>query len=126
MHKCIVLEDEPLAMQMMEAYIANRIELVLAAKAMQLRELRDILQSTDASIIFLDMVVPDGGSGGFRLGQIPQGMTIVTTTALPKSTYVHEFEGRHFFEMTKPISPEKFNQCIDQVLRHQKYDHGSI
>lgn len=117
---CLVIEDEALAIEMMEDYIGRRDDLVLLAIASELSEVKDLLDKHSPSIIFLDLVIPPGACGDFHYGKLPQDASIVVVSGTP----LHLFRGilpqGDIHELPKPVSYENFNRCVNEVLANRK------
>lgn len=119
-YDCVVVEDEPLAIEMMVDYIAKRENLRLVAVVSELADLREILKTSKPSIIFLDLIVPLGVLDGFHYGKIPSDISIVVVSAIPLSHYGKTLPRSVKYELPKPVSFERFNQCVDKVTHRLK------
>lgn len=123
---CIVIEDEVLAIEMMEDYIGRREDLELLGVGTQLSEVIGLLENHQPSIIFLDLVIPPGVSGDFHLGKLPATSTIVVVSGIPLSHYRGFLPQGDIYELPKPVSFESFEKCVDEVLGKRKgYRYGA-
>lgn len=120
---CLVIEDEALAIEMMEDYIGRRDDLVLLAVGSELSEVKDILDKHTPSIIFLDLVIPPGGEcGDFHFGKLPPNASIVVVSGTPLNLFRGILPKGDIYELPKPISYENFNRCVNEVLAKRVKD----
>lgn len=118
---CLVIEDEALAIEMMEDYIGRRDDLVLLAVGSELSEVKDILDKNTPSIIFLDLVIPPGACGDFHFGKLPSDASIVVVSGTPLNLFRGILPKGDIYELPKPVSYESFNRCVNEVLtKHVK------
>lgn len=113
---CILVEDDALAIDMLEDYINRKHELILKGVGTELSEVKQLLESIDPSIIFLDLIIPPGESNGFHYGEISNKSFIILTSAIPLHLYKGPLPKGPIFELPKPISYEKFSICVEQVI----------
>lgn len=118
---CVLVEDEPLAIELMSNHISQRKELGLLAVVRDLDGLQELLANFKPSIIFLDLKIPSGDADPAELyRQISKDTSIVVVSAIPFSVYNSSLKLPVAYDLPKPVSRERFNGCIDEVL-HQKY-----
>ncbi len=113
---CIVIEDEVLAIEMMEDYIGRREDLELLTIGTELSEVLSLLENHNPSIIFLDLVIPSGVCPDFHLGKLPATSSIVIVSGIPLNQYKGELPKFEIFELPKPVSFASFDKCVDEVL----------
>lgn len=125
---CLIIEDEQPATEMLMDYISQRRELKLLGIAAQLSEVENIIKNVAPSIIFLDLIIPMGDNTKFNFEELPISSNIIITSALPITSYKGLLPKGRLFELNKPISQEKFNQCIDKILNTnlEKYKKTEI
>lgn len=122
---CLLVEDEALAIEMMEDYIARREDLELLGIGTELSEVKRLLENHKPSIIFLDLIIPPGESAGFHLGELPDTSSIIVVSGIPLSEYRGVLPKGDIFELPKPFSFESFNKCVDDVLNKRRgYRYG--
>lgn len=122
---CVLIEDEILAIEMMEDYIGRREDLELLGVGTELSEVKGLLENHQPSIIFLDLVIPPGISAGYHFGKLPATSTIVVVSGIPLSHYTGVLPKADIYELPKPVSFESFDKCVDEVLnkrRGYRYD----
>lgn len=79
MLKCIAIDDEPLALRQLAAYIAKIPYLELAARFNNALEAQQWLASERVDLIFVDINMPDLSGVDFVRGLIDRPMVIFTT-----------------------------------------------
>lgn len=117
---CIVIEDEVLAIEMMEDYIGRRKDLELLGVGTELSEVIDLFENHKPSIIFLDLVIPPGESAGYHFGKLPSTSSIVVVSGMPLSHFNGVLPKGDIYELPKPVSFESFDRCVDEVLNRRK------
>ncbi len=123
MLKTIIVDDEPLALEILEAHIAKIPELELIAKCSNALEAHQILQEQDIDLILLDIQMPQLTGTDFLKGLQNPPMVIFTTAY---SNYAVEgFELNAVDYLLKPISFERFFKAINKALEqyHSKEEH---
>ena len=81
--KCIIADDEPIARQILENYIADIPYLSLVASCANAFEVMEALQQDTIDILFLDINMPKL-SGLSLLKTIQQKPNVIITTAYPE------------------------------------------
>src|SRR5690606_5107695 len=88
--------------------------------AVQLDALESLLNTVVPDIIFLDLIIPTGNAHGFHYGLLPKSSSVVVASAIPLSHYEEARLLDNPYELPKPASIEKFNQCVDKVISERK------
>ena len=123
---CIIVDDEPLALDILESFIQNVPELNLVKKCRNAIEASEILRSHQVDLMFLDIQMPEVTGLDF-LKSLDEPPVVVLTTAY--SEYAVEAFSLHVLDyLLKPISKDRFMACIDSVkeyleLRKNKDEH---
>lgn len=117
---CILIEDNALAIEMMEEYIGLRDDLELLGTAIQRSEIQNLLNRCSPSIVFLDLIIPYGERNDFSFLQFPSSSIFVTISGIPLSHYQGELPPGEILELYKPISKEEFNRCVDIIMKKSK------
>ena len=113
---CIIADDEPIARQILENYIAEIPYLTLAASCNNAFEVLEILQNQKVDILFLDINMPKL-SGLSLLKSMRISPQVVITTAYPEYA-VEGFELSVTDYLLKPFSIERFLQAVTKVQKH--------
>ena len=110
--KCIVVDDEPLAIDIVESYIQKIDSLELVAECSTAIEAFDILNAKKIDLIFLDIQMPELTGLDF-LKALAMPPKIIITTAHRKYA-IEGFELDVLDYLLKPISFERFLKAIDK------------
>jgi len=118
-YRCVLVEDEPLAAEMMMEYISNRSELSLIDVVDNLDDYEEALtRDKRIDIIFLDLKIRGGEV--YQLTEHKPNTVFVVVSAYPPkvSKYLPKDIGKYF--ITKPVSITSFNSCIDRLLNDKE------
>lgn len=111
--KVIIVDDEPLAREVLEAHVSHIPELDLIASCEDAIEANDIIQSSDVDIVLLDIEMPQlTGIEFVKMLQTPP--RIIFTTAYPNYA-IEGFELDATDYLLKPISFNRFLQAINRA-----------
>jgi DNA-binding LytR/AlgR family response regulator len=111
--KCIIADDEPIARQIIENYIADIPYLSLVASCANAFDVMEVLQQETIDILFLDINMPKL-SGLSLLKTMRQKPNVIITTAYPEYA-VEGFELSVTDYLLKPFSLERFLKSISKV-----------
>jgi len=118
---CIVIDDEPLAIRLLENHIAKIAELKLVATATNALEAYRILQTQEVDLLFLDIQMPDLNGIEFLRSMNKKPSTIFTTAY--REFAIEGFELEAVDYLLKPITFERFFKSVDRVLRNVKKEN---
>lgn len=121
MIKCIVIDDEPLAVRLLENHISKIAELKLVATAANALEAYRILQTQEVDLLFLDIQMPDLNGIEF-LRSLNKKPSVIFTTAY-REFAIEGFELEAVDYLMKPITFERFFKSVDRVLRNVKKEN---
>lgn len=110
--RCIVVDDEPLAVKMLEGYIARTPELELLASfndpVLALSEIRNL----SPELVFLDIQMPD--LDGMELSRmLPPQTRVIFTTAFKQYAF-ESYEVSALDFLLKPIRYQKFLEAVQK------------
>jgi DNA-binding LytR/AlgR family response regulator len=114
MYKCIVIEDEPLAQQVLKKYIADHPMLHLSGVCNDALEAQQLLASEKIAILFLDINLPKL-SGIHFLRSLPDPPAVIFTTAYPEFA-VEGFDLNAIDYLMKPFSFERFLKAVHKAI----------
>ena len=114
--KCIIVDDEPLAIKVLEKYIVEVAQLQLMSTFSNPIEASAFLQSQEVDLLFLDINMPKI-SGISLLKTLPSPPLVIFTTAYPEYA-VEGFELEALDYLLKPFSLERFVKAINKAT-HQ-------
>lgn len=118
----IIVDDEPLALDVLETYLEKMPDLNLVQRCTNAFEANEALKNHDIDLMFLDIQMPQLTGIDF-LKTLTDPPLVVFTTAY--SNYAIEgFELNATDYLLKPISLERFmksvNKCVDQIELKRK------
>ena len=113
----IIVDDEPLAQDVLETYIEKIPELTLVEKCSNALEANEALKKHEVQLMFLDIQMPQLTGVDF-LKTLSSPPLVIFTTAYPNYA-VEGFELNALDYLLKPISLERFmkaaNKAIEQI-----------
>lgn len=112
--KCIIIEDEPLAQNVLKKYIADQPSLELVATCNDALEAQTILTKQTIHLLFLDINLPKLSGINFIKTLIHPPL-IIFTTAYPEFA-VEGFELNAVDYLLKPFSFERFLKAVNKAL----------
>jgi DNA-binding LytR/AlgR family response regulator len=126
MINAIIVDDEPLAQDVLETYIEKIPELKLVAKCGNALEANDALREHEVDLMFLDIQMPQLTGIDFlkTLSKPPQ---VILTTAYPNYA-IEGFELNALDYLLKPISLERFMKAVNKAVEQiemQRRDAGT-
>ena len=113
-YKCIIVEDEPLAQNVLKKYIGEHTMLELVAVCNDALEAQTVLTQQTIQLVFLDINLPKLSGINFIKTLIRQPL-IIFTTAYPEFA-VEGFELDAVDYLLKPFSFERFLKAVNKAL----------
>jgi len=114
MIRCITVDDEPLALEIMEAYIAQVKDLTLIAQFTDAIDAFRYIENNPVDILFLDLNMPLL-SGMELLRNLKRRPAIIITTAY-RDFAVESFELDVSDYLVKPIAFPRFLKAVNKTL----------
>ncbi len=111
---CIIVDDEPLAQDVLETYISRIDTLHLAAKCKNAFEAMNELHKKKIDIMFLDIKMPTL-SGLDMLKTIDNPPKVILTTAFSEFG-AESYEYGVIDYLLKPIAFERFLKAVNKIL----------
>lgn len=113
MLNCLIIDDEPLAIQLLEDFVNKTPYLKLADKFEEPLQALSVLESEKIDLLFLDIKMPDISGIDFYKSLVNKPAVIFTTAY---SEYaIDGFELKAMDYLVKPISFEKFITACNRV-----------
>lgn len=113
MIKCLIIDDEPLAIELLADYVSKVPYLQLAGKFEEPLKALELLEKSPIDLLFLDIKTPDiSGIDFYR--SLPHKPELVITTAYSQYA-IDGFELKAMDYLLKPISFEKFITCCNRI-----------
>ena len=113
MLSCIIIEDEPLARSLMEAYIKKVPHLNLLKSFSSSLAALDFLRENEIDILFSDIQMPE--ITGITLLKILQKKPLVILTTAYSEYALEGYELEVFDYLLKPISLERFLKAVEKA-----------
>ncbi len=110
---CIIIEDEPLAQNILKKYISNHPELCLCETFATPLKAIDYLREHTIDLIFLDINMPQWSGLDFY-ASLDNAPLVIFTTAYHEFA-VKGFELNATDYLMKPFSPERFSQAVEKA-----------
>src|SRR5450432_3175403 len=114
--KCLVVDDEPLAIDVIENYL-QRLDNVEARRCENAIEALRLLKDEKFDLIFLDIEMPLL-TGLDLLGTIKNPPPVIITTAY-RDYAVEGFEFEVLDYLVKPISFPRFMKAFERAMKHK-------
>ena len=114
MIQTLIIDDEPLALDVLETYITKMPDLKLVGRCSNAIEANDFLRKNQVDLIFLDIQMPQITGIEF-IRSLPKPPKVIFTTAY--SQYALEgFELNAVDYLLKPISFDRFLKAVNKAL----------
>ncbi len=117
---CIIIDDEPIAHQILEQYILKYQELILIGKFRNPIEAIPVLEKNEVNLIFLDIQMPLVNGLTF-LKNLHNPPHVILTTAYPDYA-LQGFELNAADYLLKPFSYDRFAKAVNKVKSNLKID----
>ncbi len=117
-YKCLVIDDEPLARELIETYLQNLPDFELIASCSSAIEASSVLNTTKIDLLFLDIEMPVLKGTDFFKNLVYKPQVIFTTAY--RDYAVDGFELNALDYLLKPIFFERFFLAIQKFLEQEK------
>ncbi|MBS1603300.1 MAG: response regulator transcription factor [Bacteroidetes bacterium] len=114
MIKCIIVEDETLAQEVIRNHLAHFEQFELVGICRNAREAAETLKQQDVDLMFLDIRMP-GMSGLHFLRSLTDPPLVVLTTAYAEYA-LESYDFNVIDYLLKPISLERFSRAVTRLL----------
>jgi len=115
MIKCIIVDDEPLALDVLENHIAAFPQLQLIRRCRNALEAFDALHAGPIDLVFLDIQMP-AISGIDLIRSLKEPPKVIFTTAYAEYA-ITGFELDAIDYLLKPVTIERFTKSINKLLQ---------
>ncbi len=112
--QCVITDDEPVALEILEDYIRMVPGLSLLAKCKNAMETMSIMQKSKVDILFIDIKMPEI-SGIELVRSLKNPPAIIFTTAFPNYA-IEGFDLDVADYLLKPISVDRFLKAVNKVF----------
>ncbi len=115
--RCIAVDDEPLALEVISQFAAKVPGLSLLATFQNPMEALQFLQEQPADLIFLDIHMPDLSGIDFLKILNPSPLVIFTTAHAEYATQSYELDAVDY--LLKPIQFDRFLKAVNKAIREK-------
>jgi len=122
-YKCIIVDDEPLAIEVIKTHVGNLGLFEIAAECSNANEAFQFLSSCPIDLMFLDIQMP-GLKGTDFLKTLVNPPKVILTTAF-RDYALDGYDLNVVDYLLKPISYERFLKAINKFLSNESKDPGS-
>ena len=117
MINCLIVDDEPLAQEVLENYIERFSSLCLVKKCSTAFEAFEVLHHQQIDLLFLDIKMPALNGIDF-VKSLKNPPAIIFTTAFSEyAATSYDLEAIDY--LLKPITPERFSKSLDKFFKLQ-------
>lgn len=124
MHKVIIIDDEPLAREIVKEYVQKFPDLQLMAECKDGFEAVKAISEYKPDLIFLDIQMPKI-SGFEMLELLDEPPVVIFTTAFDEYA-IKAFEANATDYLLKPFSQERFDLAVNKYLAQKKDDKSMV
>lgn len=112
---CLIVDDEPLALDLMESYVKRTPFLQLAGRCGSAVEVLSVAKEQEIDVIFLDIQMPE--LNGIELSRMLNGQTKVIFTTAFEQYALEGFKVDALDYLLKPISYPEFLKAANKALQ---------
>jgi len=113
---CIIVDDEPLAVKLLESFVAKTSNLELLGSFTDSVEAINAIREQQPQLLFLDIQMPD--LNGMELAHmVPEGTKVIFTTAFKE----YAFESYEVSALDFLLKPIRYNKFIAAVEKAQEW-----
>jgi len=123
MMNCIALDDEPLALEIIEAYVKKHPELNLIARCNNADEASKVLNSQHIDLMFLDIQMP--GVTGLNFVRSLKNKPLFMFTTAYSEYAIDGFELDAIDYLLKPIAYDRFEKAIEKAKEYYTIKNNS-
>lgn len=116
---CIIVEDEPLARNLLTEYVKKIPSLQLVAACSNAMEAMEKLRAAPVDLMFLDIQMPE--ITGLTLLKVLQKKPMIILTTAYSEYALESYEFNVIDYLLKPITLERFLIAVDKV--NERYNH---
>lgn len=118
MIRCIVIDDEPLALKQIASYASKNPNLELVASCQSAKEALDVINRESIDAMFIDINMPDLNGLDF-VRSLESPPMVVFTTAYSEYA-VEGFRVNAIDYLLKPFDLDEFNGAVERIKRQHE------
>ncbi len=116
MIRCLVVDDKPLAIDILNDYISKVPDLILVFSSANPLEALEYLMKNEVDLVFLDIQMPQ--LNGVQFMKIVQGKCKIVLTTAYTEYALDGFENDAIDYLLKPISFERFYKAVQKAQHY--------
>lgn len=121
---CMIVDDEPLAVRLLESFVSRTPDMQLVASYTDSVEAIDALRSQPVDLLFLDIQMPD--LNGMELAHmLPEQTKVIFTTAFKEYAF-ESYEVSALDFLLKPIRYNKFLAAVEKARQWFAMKEGTM
>jgi two-component system, LytTR family, response regulator len=117
--KCVAIDDEPLALELLKEYISRFPQLKLMHTFDDAISAVELLRNTRVDLLFIDINMPD--ITGIDLVRSLQEKPLIIFTTAHKQFAIEGFELDAVDYLLKPINIDRFTRAVHKAIDYYKY-----
>lgn len=122
--KCIIVDDEKLARDLLKEYMEDHTDLELIGEAAKGKEAVSLINKQKPDLVFLDVQMP--GMDGFEvLEQLDHHPQVIFSTAYDQYA-LEAFDKNATDYLLKPIDQERFGRSIDRAIERLNNNDNNL
>lgn len=114
-YSCLIVDDEPLALELIESYVSKIPQLEVIAKCSNAINAYEVLKNQKVDLMFLDIQMPNITGIEF-LKSVSNAPKVILTTAY-RQYAIESYELEVVDYLLKPIPFNRFFKAIDKFLK---------
>ena len=122
--KCVAIDDEPLALELLQEYISRFPQLKLMHTFDDAISAVELLRNTKVDLLFIDINMPD--ITGIDLVRSLQEKPLVIFTTAHKQFAIEGFELDAVDYLLKPINFDRFTRAVHKAIDYYKYKNTPL
>ena len=122
--KCVAIDDEPLALELLQEYISRFPQLKLVHTFDDAISAVELLRNTRVDLLFIDINMPD--ITGIDLVRSLQEKPLVIFTTAHKQFAIEGFELDAVDYLLKPINFDRFTRAVNKAIDYYKYKNTPL
>lgn len=111
---CMIVDDEPLALEFLSKHISKIPELHLIAKCKNVSGATEVLKNEKIDLVFLDIQMP--GKSGLELAKLIDPKTMIVFTTAYEKYALDGYEVNAIDYLLKPIEFERFQKACSKAI----------
>ena len=120
--KCLAIDDEPLALDVIESHLSKFDDLELAGRCVNAIQAAEIINNREIDLLFLDIQMPEITGIEF-LRSLKKRPMVIFTTAFSEFA-VEGFELEAVDYLLKPIAIDRFTKAVEKARELYQLKHS--